>query len=76
MKKLNQLGQTSMEYMLMIAVAVTLGIAFKKKMEEYFFKNPNSFINASIREYRSLFAGEENGRPYKRFRVRALPRNR
>ncbi len=60
----------------MIVVSVTLGIAFKKKMEEYFFKNPNSFINSSLNNFRSLFAGEEEGRPYKRFRVLNGRRNR
>lgn len=65
-----------MEYLLMIVVSVTLGIAFKKKMEEYFFRNPNSFINTSLRNYRNLFTGNPDERPYKRFRVLQSPRNR
>ena len=69
MRKKNQRGQTSVEYLLMIAVSITLGITFKKRMEEYFFKNPNSFIAGSIRNYRVLFAGNPGDRPYKTFRV-------
>ncbi|MES2525455.1 MAG: hypothetical protein V4598_00145 [Bdellovibrionota bacterium] len=69
MRKKNQRGQTSIEYLLMLVVSITLGITFKKKMNEYFFTNPNSFIAGSLRNYRALFAGTENNRPYKRFRV-------
>ncbi len=65
----NQKGQTSVEYLLMIVVALTLGYTFQKRMTEFFVSNPNSFINKSLRNYRVLFAGSEGGRPYKRFTV-------
>lgn len=60
----NQKGQTSVEYLLMIVVAITLGFTFKKRMEEYFFKNPNSFIAGSLRQYRSAF---DSGNKYRTF---------
>ncbi len=69
MKKKNQKGQTSVEYLLMVVVALVLGFTFKKRMDEYFFKSPNSFIAKSLRNYKALFAGSVNGRPYKRFQV-------
>lgn len=53
----------------MVVVSLVLGFTFKKKMDEYFLKSPNSFIAKSLRNYRTLFAGSENGRPYKRFQV-------
>lgn len=58
-----------MEYLLMIVVAVTLGYTFQKKMTEYFIKNPNSFINKSLGNYKVLFRGSGNERPYRRFQV-------
>lgn len=65
-----QLGQTAMEYLLMVVVSIGLGITFKKKMTAYFLTNPNSFINKSLTNYKNLFAGRDsNGRPYKRFTV-------
>ncbi len=69
MRKKNQRGQTSVEYLLMLVVSITLGVTFKKKMIDYFLTNPNSFIAGNLRNFRVLFAGSENNRPYKRFRV-------
>lgn len=66
-------GQTSVEYLLIIAVAITLGFTFQKRMQEFFFKNPNSFIARSLRNYRALF--NERNR-YKRFTVIQTRRNR
>lgn len=37
-----------MEYLLLVAVAMTIGIAFKKKMEEFVLKNPNSVLSKQI----------------------------
>lgn len=73
MKRKNQKGQVAIEYLLMTVVAITLGLTFKKKMEEFFFNNPNSFITKSLRNYTTLFAGD--GR-YKTFPVIQARRNR
>ena len=72
-KKRNQKGQVAIEYLLMTVVAITLGLTFKKRMEEFFFQNPNSFIAKSLRNYKSLFAGD---RRYKSFPVVQARRNR
>lgn len=67
----NQKGQTSIEYLLMIVVAITLGFTFKKRMEEYFFKNPNSFIAGSLRQYRSSFDSQNRYRTFPMVRARS-----
>ncbi len=73
MKRLGQLGQTSVEYMLMIAVAVSICVLFKNKFSDYFVRSPNSFINRSLNLYKSQLAGKKNvngiERPYKTFPV-------
>lgn len=76
MSKKNQKGQTSVEYLLMVVVALVLGFTFKKRMDEYFFKSPNSFIAKSLRNYKVLFSGTVNGRPYKRFQVMQIKKSR
>lgn len=69
-----QKGQAAVEYLLMVAVAITLGLTFKEKMTDYFLRNPNSFINAYLRNFQRQF--DSNGR-YKTFRViQAGRRNR
>ncbi len=50
-KKLNQLGQTSVEYMLLIAVAVSIGVTFFNKIDEFLIKNPNSVISRNLRQF-------------------------
>lgn len=63
--------------MLMVAVAIVLGVTFKQRMEEYFLKSPNSFIAKSLRNYTALFSQSDgSGRPYKRFTVIQVRRNR
>lgn len=57
----------------MLAVALVLGFTFQKRMEEYFLRNPNSFIAKSLRNFRQQFGNDER---YRRFRVFARPRNR
>lgn len=69
MKRLGQIGQTSVEYMLMIAVAVSICVLFKNKFKSYFLTSPNSFIARSLNLYKSQLAGNKNGRPYKTFPV-------
>ncbi len=63
------LGQTSVEYMLLVAVSIGLGITFFKKMDEYLLKNPNSFIGRSLNSYRSALNADPTGR-YSRFPLR------
>jgi hypothetical protein len=66
---LTKTGQTSVELILMIAVSASLGIAFKKKMEDFLIRNPNSFIALSLRNFESRFQLGNAGR-YQRFPIR------
>lgn len=68
--KLGQEGQTAMEYMLILVVAITIGIAFKQKMEEFLLDNPNSFVTRSINGLKSKFQSDSSGR-FKKFPMQA-----
>ncbi len=67
MKRLRQKGQTSLEYMLMLAVSISLGMVFMKKMSTYFLENPNSFLVKSLNQYKIILGKPEDR--YKTFRV-------
>ncbi len=60
-------GQTAVEYVMMVAVAVSLGIAVFKKLDEYLIKNPNGLVGKPLNSYRQ--AMDQNGK-YKRFPIR------
>ena len=64
---MNQKGQTSIEYLLLIVVSVGLGMTFLSRMGDYFVKNPNSFVAKSLNNYKAVL-GSPEGR-YKRFKV-------
>ncbi len=63
----SQKGQTAVEYIMMVSVAVSLGIAVFKKLDEYLIKNPNSLVGKPLNSYRQ--AMDQNGK-YKRFPIR------
>lgn len=52
---LKEYGQTSVEYLLMLAVSVGLGITFFKKFEGYLVTNPNSYMNIQMEYYKRLY---------------------
>ncbi|HLW58031.1 MAG TPA: hypothetical protein VKY27_11620 [Bacteriovoracaceae bacterium] len=62
-------GQTSVEYMLILVVTITIGIAFKKKMEEFMLTNPNSFISKQLNSLQAGLAHDTSGR-FTRFPLR------
>jgi len=64
------LGQTSIEYMLMIAVSLGLGFIFLKKMNEYLIDNPNSYLSKYLNSFKSTIEQDSSGR----YRVFNLPR--
>lgn len=66
---LNQKGQTAMEYLLLLAVAVTIGVAFKKKMEGFLLRNPNSVINQQLNRFTNQFNSDSQGR-YRSYSLR------
>jgi len=66
---LNQKGQTAVEYTLMIVVAIGIGVAFKKKMEDFLISSPNSIVTQSLNGFKTRFNADSNGR-YKWFPLR------
>lgn len=66
LSSLKEAGQTSLEYMLLIAVMAGLSLTFFKKMEDYFIKNPNSMINQRLKVFGNTLGSAEN---YERFRI-------
>lgn len=65
----NQLGQTAVEYCLLIAVSASLGIAFFKKMDDYVINNPNGIIGKPIKIFKDRINQDTTGR-YTRFPLR------
>jgi hypothetical protein len=63
----SQKGQTAVEYVMMVAVAVSLGIAVFKKLEDHLINNPNGLIGKPLNSYKQ--AMDQNGK-YKRFPIR------
>lgn len=68
----NRLGQTSVEYILLIAVIASVAIPIGKKLEAYIVGNPNSLIGKMISNYNDMFGGANGGvtLKYKRFSLR------
>jgi len=62
-------GQTSVEYMLILVVAITIGISFKQKMEEFMLTNPNSFISRQLNALDAGLKQDASGR-FTRFQLR------
>lgn len=58
----SQFGQTSVEYMLLIVVSVSLGLAFMKKMKEYINDNPNSIVGKPLKEFENKLNQDPTGR--------------
>jgi hypothetical protein len=59
-------GQTSLEYLLLVAVSVGLGLVFFKKFQQYLLDNPNSYIKTQLKFYERLFDPSMN---YKKYRL-------
>lgn len=64
----SQLGQTAVEYLLVTAVSISLGILFTKKASKLLVDDENSFIQAYITRYNKLLGNDKSvGRRYSRF---------
>lgn len=66
---LSKKGQTSIEYMLILVVAISIGMAFKAKMEDFMLKNPNSFVSKQLSALQGNLSQDTSGR-YTRFSLR------
>lgn len=53
--KLNQSGQTSVEYILMIVVVIAITSGLFGKLEGFLITNPDSFMNTYLDSYKDLF---------------------
>lgn len=58
----NQRGQTSVEYLLLIVVGISLGLTFLKKMNEWVLDNPDGLIGRPLNEFRSKLSQDPTGR--------------
>lgn len=52
---LKEKGQTSVEYILMISVSVSIGTVLFKKLEAYMLTNPDSYVNKQLDIYKKLY---------------------
>tara|TARA_B100001971_G_scaffold111365_1_gene102445 strand:- start:77357 stop:77629 length:273 start_codon:yes stop_codon:yes gene_type:complete len=69
---LNQIGQTSVEYILLIVVIVVVASSVFEKLEGFLISNPDSLKNKYLGGYSSMFSGS-NGSfqgEYKYFSIR------
>jgi hypothetical protein len=68
--QLNQKGQTSIEYLLLIVVGALLGILVFNKLSGYFLKDPNSYVNKQLAPLKDF---SDKGGRFKKFPLR-LPK--
>lgn len=61
-----QKGQTAVEYVMVIAVSVSIAVAVFKKLNGYFLDNPNSYFGSKIQVYNNLYNSQGG---YKRYHV-------
>lgn len=62
---LKQLGQTSIEYMLLMAVSVGLGLTATKKIREFLIDNPNSVISKQLNIYKQMWVSDPRYQQYR-----------
>jgi hypothetical protein len=61
-----QKGQTTVEYLLILVVAMGIATTAYRKLRDYLLDNPNSYINQTLGQYSSLMNKENR---YKDFRL-------
>lgn len=69
---LSQMGQTSVEYIMLIVVIVVVATSVFEKLEGFLISNPDSLKNKYLGGYSNMFSGS-NGSfqgQYKRFSIR------
>jgi hypothetical protein len=71
MKKwLNQKGQTSVEYIMMIALVAVVSMSVFRKVEGYLISNPDSFKNRYLGQYKNMFENGSVNLQYKHFTLK------
>lgn len=68
----NNNGQTSVEYSLLLAVMMVVGLAFFRQLNDYLVANPNSLVGRVQSSFEELVGSDNNGvsLQYKRFTIR------
>lgn len=70
MRNLDELGQTLVEYILLLAVVAAITVSLFKTLEESLVSGPNGLINSYLGEFSEMFEdGNYNGQ-YKRFTIK------
>lgn len=64
----SELGQTAVEYLLLIVVSVSLGLTFLKKMDEYVISNPQGLIGGPLNHFKTQLNQDPTGR-YRTFPI-------
>ncbi len=68
---LKQKGQASIEYILMFAVVISVGLAVLTNIREYLLSSNNGALTQMIRSFDNVFGGEGGGNfAFKRFNLR------
>lgn len=62
----NQKGQTAVEYVMVIAVSVSIAVAVFKKLNTYFLDSPNSYFGSKVQIFNDIY-NPQGG--YKRYHV-------
>lgn len=60
MKK-KQLGQTTVEYIFLLALVVLITLSLFKKLNEYLVENPDSFLNRYLDQFKANLSSEGGG---------------
>lgn len=60
----NQLGQTAVEYVLMLAVGASLGLTAFKKLNEYLLTRPDSVIGRPLNKLKERMTVQPGTKPY------------
>lgn len=55
----NQLGQTAVEYVLMLAVGASLGLTAFKKLNEYLITRPDSAIGKPLNNLKTRMSADQ-----------------
>jgi Flp pilus assembly pilin Flp len=63
---LQQKGQTAVEYILMVAIAVMVAVACFKAIEAYLISNQNSMLAKQLNSYKRFLGRDPE---FKRFRI-------
>jgi len=68
----NEKGQTSVEYVLLLVVMISLSITFFNKVNDFVINNPDSIVNRYLGGFRNVFGSSSSAgvsAQYKRFRL-------